>query len=79
MSHNKSKWRRSPVQPDLSFILTESAKLFLDSYALPALLYPERVFLSNQLYKSTIESLQKVWIQNSDYISALICKTKVEI
>ena len=68
--------RRSPVQSELSTIITNATELFFKGSLLPPLLYPQRVFLSNQLYKSTVESLQKVWMGNNEFISALICKSK---
>ena len=38
--------------------------------------YKERVFLSNQIHKSTMEPLQKLWT-GQDSIIAIICQAKV--
>ena len=39
-------------------------------------MYPERVFLSSQISKSTMEPLQKLWT-GQDSIIAIICQSKV--
>ena len=68
--------KKSSNQIELNEILSAATESFL-SNPLPPLMLPERVFLSNQLHKSTLESLQKIWSSSSEYISALVCNSKV--
>ena len=68
--------KKSSNQIELNEILSAATESFL-SNPLPPLMLPERVFLSNQLHKSTLESLQKIWSGSSEYISALVCNSKV--
>ena len=69
--------KKSSNQIELHEILSAATTAFLSSCSFPPLMLPERVFLSNQLHKSTLESLQKIWSSSSEYISALVCNAKV--
>ena len=56
--------------------LNQAASALLDGASIPPLMYPERVFLSSQISKSTMEPLQKLWT-GQDSIIAIICQSKV--
>ena len=71
---------RNPNRVRLHSLIKSTFELLIEEN-LPPILYPERVFLSSQVHKSTVDSLNKVWknsTANSDSICALICHSKVK-
>ena len=68
--------KRSNSGKQLTMLLDQAASVLFDGSSIPPLMYPERVFLSSQISKTTMEPLQKLWT-GQDSIIAVICQSKV--
>lgn len=68
--------KRSPNHHQIGQLLDRACSSVLQSDQLPPLLYPERVFLSQQIHKSTMEPLAKLWT-GLDAIMAILSHNRV--